>query len=58
MESGILVHKNNPKEIAEALLYVLDNKNKREKMGLKIKKVVTSNFSLKKMLRETMEVYD
>ncbi len=57
MNSGILIHPRNPKEIAEAIMYMLDHKKKQKEFGREIKKTVSSFFSLEKMLRETMAVY-
>ncbi len=57
MQNGILVPPQNPKEIAEAILYLLDHKDKQEEFGRKIKNTVSRFFSLKKMLKETIKLY-
>lgn len=57
MQNGILVHPKNPKEIAEAILYLLDHKDKQKEFGEEIKKTISNFFSLDKMLSETMTLY-
>jgi glycosyltransferase involved in cell wall biosynthesis len=57
MQSGILVHKENPKEICEALKYLLSNPQKLSLFGTNLKKVVTKNFSKTRMVRETVALY-
>ncbi len=58
MKNGILVHPQNPKEIAEAVTYALENKPKTKEFGVELKKTVTNFFSLDKMISETISVYD
>ncbi len=57
MQNGILVHPNNPKEIAEAVLYLLGHKEKQKEFGAEIKKTITNFFSFEKMLSETIKIY-
>ncbi|PIR40275.1 MAG: hypothetical protein COV33_00580 [Candidatus Zambryskibacteria bacterium CG10_big_fil_rev_8_21_14_0_10_34_34] len=57
MESGILIHPKNPKEIAEALMYLLEHQDKQKEFGEEIKKTIVSFFSLEKMLNETIKLY-
>ena len=56
MQNGILIHPRNPKEIAEAILYLLDHPEKQKEFGQEIKKTVTNFFSLEKMLSETLKI--
>lgn len=58
MQNGILIHPRNPKETAEAILYLLDHPNKKKEFGSEIKKTVTNFFSLDKMLGETINLYN
>ena len=58
MKNGILVHPQNPNEIAEAILYLLDHPEKQKNFGNEIKKTVVSFFSLEKMLGETINLYN
>lgn len=58
MKNGILVHPQNPKEIAEAITYMLDHKAKSKEFGVAIKNTVTENFSLEKMLSKTIDLYN
>ncbi|MFA6270474.1 MAG: glycosyltransferase family 4 protein [Candidatus Paceibacterota bacterium] len=57
MQNGILVHPQNPKEIAEAILYLLDHPEKSQEFGEEIKKTISNFFSLEKMLNETIRLY-
>jgi len=57
MQNGILIHPRNPKEIAEAIMYLLDRPEKMEEFGQEIKKTIGTFFSLEKMLSETIAVY-
>lgn len=57
MESGILVRPKNSSEIVRALEFLLENEERRKKFGTKLKQKIRKDFSLKKMVRETLEVY-
>ena len=57
MQNGILIHPKNPKEVAEGILYLLDNPSKRKQFGEELKKTVSNFFSFEKMLDETIAVY-
>lgn len=57
MKTGILVHKENAREIAHAIEYMLKNKTRAEEFGKKIHTTVSKNFSKAKMLRETLVLY-
>ncbi len=57
MQNGILIHPQNPKEIAEAILYLLSHPEKQKEFGNEIKKTVTNFFSLNTMLEETTRLY-
>lgn len=57
MKSGILVHPKNPKEIAEAILYYLEHRDKQKEFSKNIRETVSNSFSLQKMLEETISLY-
>lgn len=57
MQNGILVHSENSKEIAEAIMYLLDRPEKKKEFSEEIKKTVSTFFSLEKMLEETVRLY-
>ena len=57
MQNGILVHPCNPKEIAEAILYLLNHPDKQKEFGSEIKKLFQTFFSLEKMISETNHLY-
>ena len=58
MKNGILVHPQNPKEIAEAIMYFLEHPEKQKEFGNEIKKTIVSFFSLEKMLNKTISLYN
>jgi glycosyltransferase involved in cell wall biosynthesis len=57
MQNGILIHPCNPKEMGEAIIYYLDHPEKMSEFGSEIKKTILTFFSLKKMLSETIKLY-
>jgi glycosyltransferase involved in cell wall biosynthesis len=57
MQNGILIHPRNSKEIAEAILYLFDHPEKQKEFGREIKKTVSNFFSPKRMLEETINLY-
>lgn len=58
MESGILVHPKRPKEISSAIEYLISHPDKKENFPLLLKEKIDREFSLNKMLSETVKVYD
>lgn len=57
MQNGILIHPNKPREIAEAITYLLDHKEKQKEFGEKIMKTVEESFMIKNMIKETTSLY-
>ena len=57
MENGILIHPRNPQEIAEAINYLIVNKEKKKNFEEKIIQKITENFSLDKMIFTTYSLY-
>jgi glycosyltransferase involved in cell wall biosynthesis len=57
MQNGVLVHPKNRKEIAEAILYMLEHQDKQVEFGKEIKSTISNFFSLDKMLSETINLY-
>ena len=53
-----IIQIRNSKEITEAILYLLNHPDKQKEFGEEIKKTVTNFFSLKKMLSETISIYN
>lgn len=58
METGILVRPKSSEEIAKAFDYFENHQIKIKALGQKLFTKVKKNFSFKKMLRETEEVYE
>jgi glycosyltransferase involved in cell wall biosynthesis len=50
-ETGLLVEPGNPKQLAEALLYVLEHTEDIQQWGKKARALVEKNFSFKKGIR-------
>jgi len=57
MQSGMLVKPKNSKEIAEALRYLIDNKEAGKSFGEKLRQSVLSNFSIETMRKKTYTEY-
>ena len=56
-QNGILVPVNDPLKLAEAINSVLDNKDKRVKMGRKGREVVIRNFSVEVIAKRLSKIY-
>lgn len=57
MQNGILVHPRNPREIAEAISYLIENKDKTKLFKEKIEQKIATGFSLEQMLAKTYSLY-
>ncbi len=57
MKTGILVHPKNPKELAKALTYLIDSKQKRTTLAKALHERVTQSFDQKDMISKTESVY-
>ena len=58
LETGILIRPKEPKEVKEAVSFLIENKNKKKEMAVKLKQKIKSNFSLERMVEETRKVYE
>lgn len=56
-ENGILVPVNNPLKLAEAINFILNNKDNRTKMGRKGRELVTKNFSAEAVAKRLYKIY-
>lgn len=56
-KTGILVRPKHSKEITQALLYLIENKNRREVLGAALQKNIRNNFTKERMVEETLKVY-
>jgi glycosyltransferase involved in cell wall biosynthesis len=56
-ENGFLVPPNNPPKLAEAIQYLIDNKDIRTRMGREGRKWVTTNFSLDVITKKLCDIY-
>lgn len=57
MQNGILVHPRNPREIAEAIQYFIENPDRVKIFKEKMKQKVRDNFSLDQMVEKTYSLY-
>jgi glycosyltransferase involved in cell wall biosynthesis len=54
--SGVLVEPGNPLQLAETIVELLENKEKREKLGIEARKRVTAANNISRMVQQTEEV--
>jgi len=57
MKTGILVRPKQPKEIASAIKFLVNNPARAEEFGKNLGKKVSEKFSLDEMVRKTAELY-
>jgi len=57
MESGILVKPKDSKEIAKAIVYLVEDERKMKELGRNLHEKVTGKFSTNKMIEKTMKIY-
>ena len=56
--SGIIVDNNNPQELSNALIRLIENPKEREQMGNAGEKIVSDKFSIQKMAKTLGEIYN
>ncbi|MFZ2048815.1 MAG: glycosyltransferase family 4 protein [Minisyncoccia bacterium] len=56
-KNGLLVDKENPKQITEALNKLFNDKNLHETLGTNLKQTISTKFSIFKMLESTFVLY-
>lgn len=57
MHSGILIQSKNSGEVARALSYLIEHKDRREEFGLAIKERIEGRFNIETMVKETLTLY-
>lgn len=57
MKSGIVIKEKRQKEITEALAFLVTHDEKRKEFGDRLAKTVMENFTLERMVKETVDVY-
>jgi glycosyltransferase involved in cell wall biosynthesis len=55
--NGILVESGNPAKLAEAIIELAGNSQKRREIGVEGRKIAVENYSIKLMARRTLELY-
>jgi glycosyltransferase involved in cell wall biosynthesis len=56
--TGFLVEPTNTKELAEKMLYLLDNNDKAKEMGVKARRLVEEKFSIDKVVSQLEILYE
>ncbi len=56
--SGMLVAKEKPSEINRAIQYLIDNPDKQKTYGENLKQKIENDFSMEKMIKETIKLYE
>ena len=57
MKTGILIRPRQPKELVRAIKFLIENKEKAAELGKNLSDKVAREFSLEKMVRETIALY-
>lgn len=57
MRSGILIQSKNPGEVARALSYLIEHKERRDEFGIAIKERIEGRFNIETMTKETLALY-
>ncbi len=57
MSSGILIQSKNSGEVARALSYLIEHKERREEFGKAIKERIEGRFNIDTMVEETLALY-
>jgi glycosyltransferase involved in cell wall biosynthesis len=57
-ENGLLVPVNDPIKLAEAISYLLENKDVRIKLGKAARKTIIDNFSIKVVVKKLCTIYE
>lgn len=58
MESGIVVRAKRPKEIADALAFLITRPEKQQKFGERILERIKTEYTLERMVEETITLYE
>ena len=57
-ETGLLVEKESPKALANAMMYLLENPKEARQMGLAARRKAQNFFSLSRYVRSFIEIYE
>lgn len=58
MKSGVVIKSKRSKEIAEAIGFLIEHSDKRESFGAELQKSVRTEFTLERMVKNTIAVYE
>ena len=56
-QSGFIVEPADEKQLAEKIIYLLDNPEERNKMGIRARKTVEENYSAEQMASRMLELF-
>ena len=56
-KTGLLVPPGDPKALADAIIYLLDNEKERRKLGKNGRELVEKNHSIDKMAKKYLDIY-
>ena len=56
--SGLLIEQNNSEQLAEAILYLIQNEDLGKRFGQTASSFVLENFSVNKIVKKTERVYE
>lgn len=56
--TGLLFEPNNEKDLAEKIIYLLNNESIREKLGIQARKISMNRFSWESSAKKLLEIYD
>ena len=57
MESGLLIHPRNSREIERAVRFLMSDETKAKMLGTHLRETVNREFSIKRMTEETAHLY-
>jgi glycosyltransferase involved in cell wall biosynthesis len=57
MKSGVIIKSKRPREIAEAIGFLIEHPEKRKDFSISLSKTISENFTLERMIRETLAIY-
>jgi len=57
-DNGLLVPVRSTVELADALQYLIENPEVRQKMGARGREIAVNEFAMEKVVAETLELYE
>jgi glycosyltransferase involved in cell wall biosynthesis len=57
-QDGILIEPNKPAQLAETILQMLDNPDRRQKIGNAARKTIEERYDNKKIVKQVERIYE